>query len=147
MAEAGAGEFHPVHHRADEQAPEAVFCDEFAGDFISFVKQATPLGYFNAIDNRLVDGGEVGSVDVTTRAGQRLSVWASGPTPTIRCCGTGRTGLPPTTIFDEKVAKAMHDEFGSSWAIQGYVEIAAIARASRRPAPPTTPRWRRRWRA
>ena len=54
--------------------PDAVYCDEFAGDFVSFVKQAAPLGYFKAINNRLVDGGEVGSVDETQRARQRLPV-------------------------------------------------------------------------
>src|SRR5712692_3805523 len=33
--------------------PDAVFCDVFGGDFVSFAKQATPLGYFKAIQNRL----------------------------------------------------------------------------------------------
>ncbi|MDE2006171.1 MAG: ABC transporter substrate-binding protein, partial [Rhodospirillales bacterium] len=37
-------------------------------------------------------------------------------------------GQPAADIaFDKKVAKAMHDPYGSSWAIQGYVTIAAIA--------------------
>ncbi len=43
--------------------PDAVYCSLFAGDFVTFAKQATPLGYFKAINNRLVDGGEVGTPD------------------------------------------------------------------------------------
>src|ERR1700722_18080427 len=43
--------------------PDAVYCSLFAGDFVTFTKQATPLGLFKAIDNRMVDGGEVGTPD------------------------------------------------------------------------------------
>ena len=43
--------------------PDAVYCSLFAGDFVTFTKEATPLGYFKAINNRLVDGAEVGTTD------------------------------------------------------------------------------------
>ena len=65
--------------------PDAVYCDEFGGDFVSFVKQATPLGYFKAINNRLVDGGEVGSVDITRTLGSSfpVGIWANAYDPVI----------------------------------------------------------------
>jgi len=43
--------------------PDAVYCSLFAGDFVTFTKEATPRGYFKAIDNRMVDGAEVGTTD------------------------------------------------------------------------------------
>jgi len=67
--------------------PDAVMCDEYGGDFVTLVKQATPLGYFKAIDNRLIDGGEVGSVDVTKALGDSYP-YGSGPTPMTRWYGT-----------------------------------------------------------
>jgi branched-chain amino acid transport system substrate-binding protein len=106
--------------------PDAVFCDEFAGDFVSFVKQATPLGYFKAIDNRLVDGGEVGSVDITRTLGSAfpVGIWANTYDPVI---WDGPNQPKEDITFDEKVEKAIGTKYGSSWAIQGYVTIAAIA--------------------
>ena len=43
--------------------PDAVYCSLFAGDFVTFTKEATPLGYFTAISNRLIDGAEIGTPD------------------------------------------------------------------------------------
>ena len=64
--------------------PDAVYCALFAGDFVTFSKQATPLGYFKAIDNRLIDGAEVGTTDLGAGARRRLSLWHHLPTPMIR---------------------------------------------------------------
>ena len=41
----------------------------FAGDFVSMVKQAKPLGYFDAIKNNFVGGGETGSIEVAQAHG------------------------------------------------------------------------------
>src|SRR3954466_419894 len=43
--------------------PDAVECNVFGGDFVTLAKQAGPLGYFKAINSRMVDGAEVGTVD------------------------------------------------------------------------------------
>ena len=50
--------------------PDAVYCSLFAGDFVTFTKQATPRGYFKAINNRLVDGGEIGTTDEAQALGE-----------------------------------------------------------------------------
>ena len=55
--------------------PDAVYCSLFAGDFVTFTKQATPRGYFKAINNRLIDGAEIGTAGRSTGIGRRLSVW------------------------------------------------------------------------
>src|SRR5713101_2336094 len=65
--------------------PDAVFCDVFGGDFVTFAKQATPLGYFKAIQNRLADGGEVGTVDEALALGPDYpyGIWSDAYDPVI----------------------------------------------------------------
>src|SRR6476620_5989339 len=65
--------------------PDAVFCDVFGGDFVSFTKQATPLGYFKAIQSRLVDGGEVGTVDEAQALGADYpyGIWSDAYDPVV----------------------------------------------------------------
>ena len=43
--------------------PDAVYSSVFAGDFVTFAKEATPRGYFKAIKNRMIDGAEIGTPD------------------------------------------------------------------------------------
>ena len=126
----GQANFTPFITAQMSKHPDAVYCDLFAGDFISFVKQATPLGYFKAIHNRLADGGEAGSVDVTRALGNTypLGIWVNAYDPVL---WDGPNQPPAERAFDEKVAKAMKDKYGSSWAIQGYVTISAIAQGIR----------------
>ena len=48
----GQADFTPFITAQMGKQPDAVFCAVFAGDFVSMVKQAKPLGYFEAIKNR-----------------------------------------------------------------------------------------------
>src|SRR5947208_6541793 len=65
--------------------PDAVFCDVFGGDFASLAKQAAPLGYFKAIQNRLIDGGEVGTVDEAEALGADYpyGIWSDAYDPVV----------------------------------------------------------------
>jgi branched-chain amino acid transport system substrate-binding protein len=107
--------------------PDAIYCDVFGGDFITFAKQAAPLGYFKAVDNRLVDGGEVGAVDATLALGADypVGIWANAYDPVI-----WPTDEPPEhKAFIEHLKAAMKSDTGSGWAIQGYSAIVAITDA------------------
>jgi branched-chain amino acid transport system substrate-binding protein len=107
--------------------PDAVYCDVFGGDFVTFAKQAAPLGYFKAIDSRLVDGGEVGAIDATLALGADypIGIWADAYDPVL-----WPTDEPPEhKAFIEHLKAAMKSEYGSGWAIQGYSAIVAITDA------------------
>ena len=100
------------------------------GDFVTLVKQATPLGYFKAIDNRLIDGGEVGSVDVTKALGDSYpyGIWADAYDPVV-----WNTGEPPEhKVFEQHLLAFMHSQYGSGWAIQGYIAVQALAAGVRK---------------
>jgi branched-chain amino acid transport system substrate-binding protein len=104
--------------------PDAVYCDEYGGDFVTFVKQAMPLGYFQAIHNRLADGGEVGAVDVTEPLGATypVGIWSDAYDPVIW------PGHEPAAhkAWVQEMQKALNSKYGSGWAIQGYSAVLAL---------------------
>jgi branched-chain amino acid transport system substrate-binding protein len=106
--------------------PDAVYCSLFAGDFVTFAKQATPLGLFKAINNRLVDGGEVGTPDAALALGPDypLGIVANAYDPVI---WGGGTEPPEHKKFIENLKAFTHADYGSGWSIMGYEMIEALA--------------------
>jgi branched-chain amino acid transport system substrate-binding protein len=105
--------------------PDAVFCDVFGGDFASLVKQATPLGYFKSIQSRLVDGGEVGTVDLAQSLGADYpyGIISDAYDPVV----WGEDEPAEHKAYVEHLKATMKNEYGSGWAIVGYQSIVAIA--------------------
>ena len=105
--------------------PDAVFCDVFGGDFASLVKQATPLGYFKSIQSRLVDGGEVGTVDLAQSLGADYpyGIISDAYDPVV----WGEDEPAEHNAYVEHLKATMKNEYGSGWAIVGYQSIVAIA--------------------
>ena len=105
--------------------PDAVYCSLFAGDFVTFTKEATPLGYFKAIDNRLVDGGEVGTTDEAQALGNDYpyGIVADAYDPVIL---TGNEP-PEHKKFIEDLKTFTHEKYASGWSIVGYQSIYALA--------------------
>jgi branched-chain amino acid transport system substrate-binding protein len=105
--------------------PDAVYCDLFGGDFITFAKQAAPLGYFKAINNRLADGGEVGVIDEAIALGGDYPFGITTDTydPVIW------TGKEPAAhkAFEDRLRAFMKSDNGSGWAIMGYNVVTALA--------------------
>jgi branched-chain amino acid transport system substrate-binding protein len=107
--------------------PQAIFCDVFGGDFVTLAKQAAPLGYFKAVDNRLIDGGEVGTVDAAQALGENypVGIWSDSYDPVVSF-----KGEPPAhKEFVQHLEEAMKAKYGSGWAIQGYSAIVALSDA------------------
>jgi branched-chain amino acid transport system substrate-binding protein len=122
----GEPDFTPFITAQMGKKPDAVMCDVFGGDFVTFAKQAAPLGYFKAINNRLIDGGEVGTVDEAQALGADYPygitsdsydpvVWAGGAEPAEH------------KAYEERLKAAMKSDYGSGWAIVGYQSIQALA--------------------
>jgi branched-chain amino acid transport system substrate-binding protein len=106
--------------------PDAVYCSLFAGDFVTFVKQATPLGLFKAIDNRMIDGGEVGTPDEAQALGADYpyGIIANAYDPVI---WSGGNEPPEHKKFIEDLKAFTHDKYGSGWSIMGYEMVEALA--------------------
>jgi branched-chain amino acid transport system substrate-binding protein len=106
--------------------PDAVYCSLFAGDFVTFAKEAAPLGLFKKVDNRLVDGGEVGTVDEAQALGNDypLGIVANAYDPVI---WSGGNEPPEHKKFIEDLKAFTKAQYASGWSIMGYEMIEALA--------------------
>jgi branched-chain amino acid transport system substrate-binding protein len=120
----GQADFTPFITAQMGKKPDAVFCDVFGGDFVTFAKQATPLGYFKAINNRLVDGGEVGTTDAAIALGKDYpyGIWSDAYDPVI--WPENEPAAHKTYI--EHLKAFTKQEYASGWAIMGYASILAL---------------------
>ena len=105
--------------------PDAIYCSLFAGDFVSFTKQATPRGYFKAINNRLIDGGEIGTPDEAQALGADYPYGVIGDTydPVI----WGANEPPEHKKFIEDLKAFSKAKYASGWSVVGYQAIYALA--------------------
>ncbi|HEX5453365.1 MAG TPA: ABC transporter substrate-binding protein [Stellaceae bacterium] len=121
----GQPDFTPFITAQMAKKPDAVYCSLFAGDFVTFTKQATPRGYFKAIDNRLIDGAEVGTTDEAQALGKDYPYGIIGDAydPVI---WTGDEP-PAHKKFIEDLKAFTKDKYASGWSIVGYQSIYALA--------------------
>ena len=105
--------------------PDAVYCSLFAGDFVTFSKQASPRGFFKAINNRLVDGGEIGTPDEAQALGNDYPYGVIGDAydPVI----WGSNEPPAHKKFIEDLKTFTHAKYASGWSVIGYQSIYALA--------------------
>jgi branched-chain amino acid transport system substrate-binding protein len=120
----GQSDFTPFITAQMAKKPDAVFCDVYGGDFVTFAKQAAPLGYFKAIDNRLADGGEVGTTDEAQALGKDYpyGIWSDTYDPVI--WPENEPAAHKTYI--EHLKAFTKEKYGSGWAIMGYASILAL---------------------
>jgi branched-chain amino acid transport system substrate-binding protein len=105
--------------------PDAVYCSLFAGDFVTFTKQATPRGYFKAINNRLIDGAEIGTTDEAQALGNDYPYGVIGDTydPVI----WSSNEPPEHKKFIEDLKNFTKAKYASGWSVVGYQAIYALA--------------------
>jgi branched-chain amino acid transport system substrate-binding protein len=120
----GQSDFTPFITAQMAKKPDAVFCDVFGGDFVTFAKQAAPLGYFKAIDNRLVDGGEVGTTDAAQALGKDYpyGIWSDAYDPVI----WPENEPAAHKKYIENLKAFTKEKYASGWAIMGYASILAL---------------------
>jgi branched-chain amino acid transport system substrate-binding protein len=122
----GEADYTPFINAQMAKKPEAVFSSLWGGHFVTFAKQAKPLGYFDAIKHNFFGAGEAASPETTKTMGADYPVgiwgnsydafyWTEGP--------------PAHREYVARVSKYLKDEYPSSWAIQGYIGVKALAEA------------------
>jgi branched-chain amino acid transport system substrate-binding protein len=120
----GQADFTPFITAQMGKKPDAVFCDVFGGDFVTLAKQAAPLGYFKAINNRLVDGGEVGTTDAAQALGKDYpyGIWSDAYDPVI----WPENEPAAHKAYIDRLKAFTKQEYASGWAIMGYASILAL---------------------
>ncbi|MGH7065251.1 MAG: ABC transporter substrate-binding protein [Stellaceae bacterium] len=106
--------------------PDAVYASLFAGDFITFTKEAKPLGYFKMIQNRMIDAAEVGTTDEAQALGNDYpyGIVSDSYDPVI----WGGANEPAAhKKFVEDLKAFTKEKYASGWSIVGYQSIFALA--------------------
>jgi len=122
----GEADYTPFINAQMAKKPEAVFSSLWGGHFVTFAKQAKPLGYFDAIKYNFFGAGEAASPETTKSMGADYPVgiwgnsydafyWTEGP--------------PAHREYVARISKYLKDEYPSSWAIQGYIGMQALTEA------------------
>ncbi len=121
----GEADFTPFITAQMGKKPDAVYSSLFAGDFVTFTKEATPRGYFKAIDNRMIDPAEVGTTDEARALGNDYPYGIIGDAydPVI----WSGAEPPEHKKFIEDLKAFTNQEYASGWSIVGYQSIVALA--------------------
>jgi branched-chain amino acid transport system substrate-binding protein len=121
----GEADFTPFITAQMGKKPDAIYSSLFAGDFVTFTKEATPLGYFKAIKNRLLDPAEVGTTDEAQALGTDYpyGIIADAYDPVIW------PGHEPAAHkkFIADLKAFTHEKYASGWSIVSYQSIYALA--------------------
>jgi branched-chain amino acid transport system substrate-binding protein len=120
----GQSDFTPFITAQMAKKPDAIFCEVFGGDFVTLAKQAAPLGYFKAVNNRVVDGGEVGTTDEALALGADYpyGIWSNAYDPVIWAVDEP----PEHKVFSDNLKTFTKEQYASGWAIMGYSSVSAL---------------------
>ena len=122
----GEADYTPFINAQMAAKPEAVFSSLWGGHFVTFAKQAKPLGYFDAIKYNMVAGGEAGSIESAKAMGADYPVGIWGNSYDLFTW----EGAPAAhKDYIERLKKYTGQEYPSSWPITGYVAMQFLAEA------------------
>jgi branched-chain amino acid transport system substrate-binding protein len=121
----GEADYTPFINAQLAKKPEAVFSSLWGGHFVTFAKQAKPLGYFDAIKYNMLAGGEGASPESTKSMGADYPVGIWGNSYDAFYWGE----TPAHRDYIARLSKYTKDDHPSSWAIQGYIGMQFLAEA------------------
>ena len=121
----GEADYTPFINAQMAKKPEAIFSSLWGGHFVTFSKQAKPLGYFDAVKYNVVAVGEAGSPESTKAMGKDYPVGIWGNSYDAFYWGDS----PAHREYVDRLSKYLKDEYPSSWAIQGYTGMQFLAEA------------------
>jgi branched-chain amino acid transport system substrate-binding protein len=121
----GEADYTPFINAQMAKKPDAIFSSLWGGHFVTFSKQAKPLGYFDAVKYNVIAVGEAGSPESTKAMGKDYPVGIWGNSYDAFYWGEN----PAHRDYVARLSKYLKDEYPSSWAIQGYTGMQFLAEA------------------
>lgn len=110
--------------------PDAAFSVICCGNFDAFAKQAGPLGYFKALDNKFLAVAEAGSIEAmrALAADYPLGIWGNAYDAL-----NWKSSDPAIAAAHDAYIAALKKHFADanppSWPIQGYLGMYVLAEA------------------
>lgn len=122
----GEGDYTPFINAQMAKKPDAVYSSLWGGHFVTFVKQAKPLGLFDAIKYNFIGVGEPGSPETAKAMGAEypFGIWGN-----TYDAFYWEDAPPAHRDYTARLSKYLKDEHPSSWAIQGYIGMQFLAEA------------------
>jgi len=119
-------EYTPFINAQMAAKPDAVFSSLWGGGFVTFAKQAKPLGYLNAIGNNLLAAGEAGSIESAKAMGPDypFGIWANSY-DVFQWDG----GPASHREYIARIKAYTKEETPSSWPLVGYMAMQALVAA------------------
>ena len=125
----GEADYTPFINAQMSNRPEAVFSSLWGGHFVTFIKQAKPLGYFDRINNNFIAGGEAGSIESAKAIGDDypLGIWGNSYD-----VFHWEDGPAQHKDFVERLKKYTNQEQPSSWPVVGYIAMQVLVEGIRK---------------
>ncbi len=122
----GEADYTPFINAQLAKKPEAVFSSLWGGHFLTFAKQAKPLGYFDAIKSNFMACGEGASPESTKTMGvdYPVGIWGNSYDAFY-----WEDAPASHREWIQKLSKYTRDEYPSSWPIQGWLGMQFLAEA------------------
>jgi branched-chain amino acid transport system substrate-binding protein len=117
-------DYTPFINAQLSRKPQAVFASLWGGGFLTFAKQATPLGYFKALDNNFIGAGEAGSIETARSMGADypVGIWANS----YDVFNWGAAAPPAHRDFIARLQNYTKEPHPSSWPLVGYMAMQAL---------------------
>lgn len=122
----GEADYSPFINAQMAARPDAVFSSVWGGHFVTFVKQAQPLRYFDSFNHNFLGAGEAGAIETAKAMGDEypFGIWANSYD-----AFNWTDGPPAHGEYIERLRAYSGEEQPSSWPITGYIGMQILAAA------------------
>jgi branched-chain amino acid transport system substrate-binding protein len=122
----GEADYTPFINAQMAKKPDAVFTSLWGGHFVTFVKQAKPLKYFDSVKNNVVAAGEAGAIETAKAAGDDYPL---GVVANAYDAFNWDAGPPAHKEYIQRLRVYTKEEQPGSWPITGYMGMQVLTAA------------------
>jgi branched-chain amino acid transport system substrate-binding protein len=122
----GETDYTPFINAQMSKKPDAVFSSLWGGHFVTFVKQARPLKYYEAVNFNVLAAGEAGAIETAKAMGDD---YPYGVTANAYDAFNWTSGPPAHRDYIARLQKYLKEEHPSSWPITGYIGMQVLTAA------------------
>lgn len=119
----GEADYTPFINAQMAKKPEAVFSSLWGGHFLTFAKQAKPLGYFDAVKYNFIGAGEAASLESAKTMGADYPVGIWGNSYDV---WDWKTGPEAHKQYISRLKEYTKQDPPSSWPITGYIAMQML---------------------
>lgn len=122
----GEADYAPFINAQLSKKPDAVFSAMWGGHFVTWAKQAKPLGFFEAVNYRVVNGGEAGSIEATRGMGADYPFGIIANSYDV----ASYEGMPAAhKSYIDRIKAFTKEDPPSTWPITTYVAMQFLVEA------------------